>query len=134
MTDFDSTTPMIPARPSVAPGWYPDPASGRLRYWDGAIWTENFHNPGPAAPAAVSNSAATASLVLGIVGFVLMAIPFFIGWFLGGIPDILAVIFGIVALTSLSKFNGAGKAKAIVGLVLGSVSLLSVFVGAGSIW
>ncbi|HEX4442551.1 MAG TPA: hypothetical protein VHZ81_03175 [Galbitalea sp.] len=86
-----------------------------------------------AAPSQ-GNGAATASLVLGIVGFVLMAVPFFIGWFLGGIPDIIAVTLGIVGLNNDAARRGAGKPLAVVGIVLGGVSLLSAFVGAGSIW
>jgi uncharacterized RDD family membrane protein YckC len=35
-------------------GWYPDPAPdtapGRLRYWDGARWTEHLHDPAPQPP------------------------------------------------------------------------------------
>jgi hypothetical protein len=28
----------------AAPGWYPDPYQpARLRYWDGEVWTENYH-------------------------------------------------------------------------------------------
>jgi hypothetical protein len=126
MTDPTSPNP-VPA------GWYADPASGRMRWWSGAAWTENFQQPVVVA-AGVKNGLATASLVLGICGFVLMGIPLFIGWFLGGIPDILAVILGIVALNSAAARAGVGKAAAIVGLVLGGVSLLSAFIGAGSIW
>ena len=44
----------------IPAGWYPDPAPqtlpGRLRYWDGAAWTEHVHDPQPipqpATPAA----------------------------------------------------------------------------------
>jgi uncharacterized RDD family membrane protein YckC len=44
----------------IPAGWYPDPAPqtlpGRLRYWDGAAWTEHVHDPQPIpqpAPPAV---------------------------------------------------------------------------------
>ena len=32
---------MTATRPSAGAGWYPDPAApGRIRYWDGRVWTE----------------------------------------------------------------------------------------------
>jgi hypothetical protein len=129
MTDPNPAS-LQPASPSVVPGWYPDAGSGRTRWWDGTKWTENYHQ----ASVVATNGFATASLVLGIIGFVLMGIPLFIGWFLGGIPDVLAVIFGILGISQSNRLGGVGKTSAIVGLVLGGVSLLSVFVGAGSIW
>jgi hypothetical protein len=33
------------------PGWYPDPYPVRLRYWDGARWTETTTDPAPAPTA-----------------------------------------------------------------------------------
>jgi hypothetical protein len=29
------------------PGWYPEPASGTLRWWDGTHWTDCRHAPPP---------------------------------------------------------------------------------------
>jgi hypothetical protein len=86
-----------------------------------------------AAPT-LTNGYATAALVLAIAGFFLMGIPLFIGWVLGGIPDILAVIFGIVALNRQAPLNQIGRGKAIAGIIIAGISLLSVLIGAGSIW
>jgi len=36
----------IPAPP---PGWYPEPGTGALRWWDGVRWTEARHTPPPPA-------------------------------------------------------------------------------------
>lgn len=121
-----------PATPGIPAGWYFDQSSGRQRWWDGSRWTENFAVAG--TPAGPSNSAATASFVLGLIGFFLTPIPFFIGLFLGGIPALLAVIFGIVGISRARPLGGRGLAFAIVGLVLGSLAVLSIFVGAGTIW
>lgn len=79
------------------------------------------------------NGFAVAALVLGICGFVLTPIPFFIGLVLGGIPDVLAVIFGIIGIQRAQTAR-VGQAMAIVGTVLGGLGFLSIFIGAGTIW
>lgn len=73
-------------------------------------------------------------MVLGIIGFVLMGVPFFIGWIIGGVPDLIAIVLGIVGLNNEAARRGIGKGMAIVGIVLGGVSILSVFLGAGWLW
>lgn len=81
-----------------------------------------------------TNGYATAALVLGICGFILTGIPFFIGLFLGTIPNILAIVFGIIGMNRASKLGGLGKGKAVTGFVLATVSLISILFGAGTIW
>jgi hypothetical protein len=73
-----------------------------------------------AAPA--SNGIGTAAGVLGIVGAVLMFIPFvdYIAIILG----VLAVIFGGVGIGRSKRLGGAGKGMAITGLVLGIISVV----------
>jgi len=47
----------------IQPGWYPDPGSGHLRWWDGRYWGP-FHGPSPANP----RSTAALAHYLGILG------------------------------------------------------------------
>ncbi|NQX13918.1 DUF2510 domain-containing protein [Microbacteriaceae bacterium VKM Ac-2855] len=129
-----------------APGWYPDPHQPNTqRYWNGAAWTEQtapgvgpVYQAAPYAPyvmvAAPSNGFATASLVFGIIGFLLTPIPFGIGLVLGGIPDVLAIVFGIVGLSRASLFGGRGIGPGLTGLILGGLGFFSIFIGAGTLW
>ena len=36
---------MAGALPPPPAGWYPEPGSGNLRWWDGSRWTEHRHTP-----------------------------------------------------------------------------------------
>ena len=40
-----------PAPGAPVPGWYPDPATGALRWWDGRAWGQVAAPTGPAGPA-----------------------------------------------------------------------------------
>jgi len=44
--------PPTPPQPNLPPAdWYPDPENpGKLRYWDGAVWTEHRHTEGATTP------------------------------------------------------------------------------------
>jgi len=71
------------------------------------------------------NSAATTSLVLGIIGVVT-------GLFLiGSILGIIAIIFGIIALVRAGKSPEiGGKGKAIAGIILGAIAIILIFFAA----
>ncbi|WP_314475146.1 DUF2510 domain-containing protein [uncultured Microbacterium sp.] len=130
----DLTTPS-----STPAGWYAEPGTGHLRWWDGMAWGP-YQTPAPAQPVVhvtarpIGNGMAVAALVLGIWGFMTTWIPFFIGLALGGIPDILAIVFGILGIARARQIGGKGIPLAVVGLVLGSLAFISIFFGAGTIW
>jgi len=79
------------------------------------------------------NGFAIAAFVLGLFGFLVTWIPFFIGIFLGGLPDVLAIVFGICGIVRASRVH-RGMGLAVTGLVLGGLAFLSIFVGAGTVW
>ena len=68
-----------------------------------------------------TNGFATASLVFGIVGIAL-------GWCSFLIPNILAVVFGHIAL-SRARSGGPGYGKAVAGLATGYGFLILVVIG-----
>jgi hypothetical protein len=65
-----------------------------------------------AGPVQTYSGMAVTSMVLGIVGV-------FLSWFLVGIPSILAVIFGHVALSDINKTKRPGSGMAKAGLATG---------------
>jgi hypothetical protein len=132
------TNPSPYQQPTADAGWHLEQSTGRYRWWDGQNWGV-YQDQMPAAPVAVmtastTNGFAVAALILGIWGFCTTWIPFFIGFFLGGLPDLLAVIFGIIGITRANRSGGSGLTMAVFGLVLGGLALISIFFGAGTIW
>lgn len=69
------------------------------------------HYYGPSAPAvAPTNGMATASMVLGLIGF-----------FACGVTSVLAVIFGHVAQSQIKRTGEGGSGMAVTGLILGYI-------------
>ncbi|HUV17858.1 MAG TPA: DUF4190 domain-containing protein, partial [Ilumatobacteraceae bacterium] len=129
------------------PGWYADPLRRfELRYYNGATWTadvstggERFVDPlgidvgqhagQPTRSAATENaptSLATASMVLGIVAVAIAWIPFVV--VVGAIAALLALAFGIIAIRR-SGPSGAGRSRAVVGVITGASGLLAAGLG-----
>jgi hypothetical protein len=131
----------------VRPGWYADPLRRfELRYYNGATWTadvstggERFvdplgidveHHPAqPARSGATENtptSLATASMVLGIVAVAIAWVPFVV--VVGAVAALLALLFGILAIRR-SGPSGAGRSRAVVGVITGASGLLAAALG-----
>ena len=131
----------------VRPGWYADPL-GRfeLRYYNGATWTADVSTSGdrfvdplgidvdqrsgqPARSGPTEDtptSLATASMVLGIVAVALAWVPFVV--VVGAIAAVLALVFGMLAIRR-SGPSGAGRGRAVVGVITGGSGLLAAALG-----
>lgn len=92
-----------------------------------------FPPMGGPAPVQRGNGFAVTAFVLGLFGFLVTWIPFFFGLFLGFLPDLLAIIFGIIGIVRANRV-GRGMGLAVTGLVLGGLAFLSIFFGAGTVW
>jgi|SRR4051794_27761338 hypothetical protein len=79
------------------------------------------HPSHPYAPPPVppASGKATASMILGILGAT-------VGWCALGIPSILAVVLGHVAMSETRQGVKSGRGMAIAGLVLGYVFVIPV--------
>jgi len=77
------------------------------------------------AAAEPPKGMATAAMVLGIVGLVLSIIPW-CTWVIGVPCDILAIIFGAVAISKVRSGEATGEGMAKAGLVCGIVGILAV--------
>lgn len=138
MTDVDTAR--------SAAGWYPDPERvGAARFWDGAAWTEHVKGaparfapavagrgnapiaPPPGAPysaalprlAPRSNRMATAGLTFGVVSLVANVLL---------VPTILGIVFGAIGTARASRRGGSGRARGIVGIVLGALGVVAALV------
>ena len=79
-----------------------------------------------AATENAPTSLATASMVLGIVAVAIAWIPFVV--VVGAIAALLALAFGIIAIRR-SGPSGAGRSRAVVGVITGASGLLAAGLG-----
>jgi hypothetical protein len=75
-----------------------------------------------------------AALALGIAGLLLTPVPFEVGLIVGGVFDLLAIVFGMVALLRYPLGRRHGTSIAVVGLVFGTTGVVLITVGAGTAW
>ena len=94
--------------------------SGTYGMNTGGFGSPNFNGMNPPMPVK-TNGMAIASMVLGIV-----SIPLDCCCYIGVIPAILAIIFGILSRKAIRESSGnqKGDGMALVGLILGSVALV----------
>lgn len=81
-------------------------------------------HPAYAQPTARRQGMAVASMVLGIFGVLIGWIPV-VGWFIGFVLALLAIVLGATAIGNANKRPAefGGKGMAVTGLVLGIVTL-----------
>lgn len=104
--DYEPRPPIIPPNQPMSP--YPPTAPIPYQYPPPQVVVVQ-------APQRNTAGMATASMVLGIVGVTLCLC------FTFGIPSILAIIFGHLALSDIRKTGKAGHGQAVAGLVTGYV-------------
>ena len=111
-----------PPPPPPSTGYPPAPPPGGAYPPPPGQWPG--YGPGgfPPAPPGYApnktNGLAVAALVLGILGFLTC-------WFiLGGLPAIVGLILGIIAITRVGKTHEPGKGMAIAGTILSGIALV----------
>ena len=86
--------------------------------------TVAYATPTFTRPTSKQVGMAVASMVLGILSILIGWIPI-VGWFLGSIMALLAIILGAIAMSNANKRPAefGGKGMAVTGLVLGIISI-----------
>lgn len=128
------SVPTVPSPDTGGPGWHPDP-TGRfdLRYHNGAHWTADVSSDGArfvdplGSDSDASNRAASAAMVVGIVGAATGWIPFVAVASL--VACLVAIALGIVGLRRARRTGGSGRGPAIAGVATGGGGLLVAALG-----
>jgi hypothetical protein len=118
---YPAYDPAQPSGPPVSSGPYYAPVSG-----PGGLPVP-YAQPLYQTPIVVTvtappaSGAATASLVLGLIGIL-------VGYCLFGIPCVLAVIFGHIGLVQTRGGEKSGRGMAVAGLVLGYICVIPMII------
>jgi hypothetical protein len=98
--------------------------------------TDNARPPAPHivyVQAKPRSGLSTAALVLGVLAVVLGAVPF-VGWLVGGLLAVLAIIFGIIG-AMLDRKSDLSDKLPFAGILLGILTLVGIFaLGMGIVW
>lgn len=81
-----------------------------------------------------SNPAAWWAFWIGLAGLVLMPIPFFIGFFLGGGLSVIAAVFGVIGLFKGLSRGGVGIAPVVFAAIFIALTWGGISIGGGVIW
>jgi len=116
--------PTTPYPPAPAPAGYPYGQTSAPPYGQpsGPPYGQVMQPAVAFVVAPPASGAATASMILGIVGLVF-------GCFLCGIPSVLAIIFGHIGLNQTKNDVKSGRGQAIAGLVMGYVLIVPTIIG-----
>lgn len=80
------------------------------------------------------NPSATAAFWFGLIGLVLMPIPLFIGFFLGGGLALIATVLAVIGLFKSAHTGGRGIAMSIWALVFVALTFGGISIGGGIVW
>ncbi|MEL5991125.1 hypothetical protein ACOKGD_00820 [Microbacterium phosphatis] len=80
------------------------------------------------------NGTAWAAFWAGLAGLVLMPIPLFIGFILGGGLSLVAAVLGVIALLKGLARQGAGMAPLVFAGIFVALTWVGIANGGGIIW
>ena len=81
-----------------------------------------------------TNRTAWAAFWVALAGLVLMPIPFFIGFILGGSLSIVAAVLAVIALLKGLARSGKGIAPVVFAAIFIALTWAGISVGGGIIW
>ena len=81
-----------------------------------------------------TNRTAWAAFWVALAGLVLMPIPFFIGFILGGSLSVIAAVLAVIALLKGLARSGKGIAPVVFAAIFIALTWAGISVGGGIIW